>query len=43
MEDIPDLHFDVRETKETGKPLERVDVMEIMNVDTKESAHNSNS
>ena len=41
--DIPDLHFDVAETKEKGEPLERADVMEIMNVDTKESAQNSDS
>ena len=36
--DIPDLHFDAAETKEKGKPSERTDVMEIMDVDTKESA-----
>ena len=41
--DIPDLHFDVSETKEKGKPLESADVMEIMNVDTKESAQNSDT
>ena len=41
--DIPDLHFDVVETKETGKPSERADVMEIMKVDTKESAQNIDS
>ena len=41
--DIPDLHFDVAETKEKGKPLEREDVMVIMNVDTKESTQNSDS
>ena len=41
--DIPDLHFDTAETKEKGKPLERADVMEIMNVDTKENAQNSDS
>ena len=35
--DIPDLYFDVAETKEKGKPSERTDVMEIMDVDTKES------
>ena len=39
--DIPDLHFDTAETKEKGKPLERADVIEIMNVDTKENAQNS--
>ena len=41
--DIPDLHFDTAETKEKGKPSERADVMEIMNVDTKENAQNSDS
>ena len=41
--DIPDLHFDITETKEKGKLSERADVMEIMNVDTKESAKNSDS
>ena len=41
--DIPDLHFDEANTKEKNKPLERADVMEIMNVDTKESAQNSDS
>ena len=41
--DIPDLHFDVTETKEKGEPLERVDVMEIVNVGIKESAQNSDS
>ena len=35
--DIPNLHFDTAETKEKGKPSERTDVMEIMDVDTKES------
>ena len=39
--DIPDLHFDATETKEKSKPLETADVIEIMNVDTKESAQNS--
>ena len=39
--DIPDLHFDVTETKEKGEPLERVDVMEIVNMDMKESAQKS--
>ena len=38
--DIPDLHFDVTETKEKGKPSEKADVMEIVNVETKESAQN---
>ena len=41
--DIPDLHFDVTETKEKGKPSEKADVMEIVNVDTNESAQNSDS
>ena len=41
--DIPDLQFDTAETKEKGKPLERTDVMEIMDVDTKESVQNSDS
>ena len=41
--DIPDLHFDVTETKVKGKPSEKADVMEIVNVDTKESAQNSDS
>ena len=41
--DIPDLHFDAAETKEKSKPLERTDVMEIMDVDTKESTQNSDS
>ena len=31
------------ETKEKGKPLEKADVMEIMNVDTMENAQNSDS
>ena len=35
--DIPDLHFEVTETKVKGKPSEKADVMEIVNVDTKES------
>ena len=41
--DIPDLHFDATETKEESKPSERADVMEIINVDTKESMQNSDS
>ena len=41
--DIPDLHFDATETKEKSKPLERADVMEIMNVETKESMQSSDS
>ena len=39
--DIPDLHFDIPETKEKGEPLERVDLMEIVNTDMKESAQKS--
>ena len=35
--DIPDLHFDVAETKDKGKPLEKADVIEIMDVNTKRS------
>ena len=35
--DIPDLHFDVTETKEKGKPSEKTEVMEIMDVNTKRS------
>ena len=35
--DIPDLQFDVVEPDEEGESLERTDVMEIMDVDTKES------
>ena len=41
--DIPDLHFDATETKEKGESSERTDVIEIVNVDTKESTQNSNS
>ena len=41
--DIPDLHFDVMNVKEKKKTSEGTDVMEIVNVDTKESAQNSNS
>ena len=41
--DIPDLHFDVAETKEIGKPSEREDVLEIMDVDTKGIMQNSDS
>ena len=41
--DIPDLYFDITETKEKSEPLERVDVMEIVNMDIKESAQNSDS
>ena len=39
--DIPDLHFDEAQAKEKSKPSERTDVMEIMSVDTKENAQNS--
>ena len=41
--DIPDLHFDVMDTKEKNKMSERTEVMVIMNVDTKENAQNSDS
>ena len=41
--DIPDLYFDEAEAKEKSKPSERTDVMEIINVDTKKSAQNSDS
>ena len=41
--DIPDLHFDAAETKEKSKQSEAADVMEIMNVDTKENVHKSDS
>ena len=41
--DIPDLHFDTAEMKAKVKPSERTDVMEIMDVDRKESAQNSDS
>ena len=37
QKDIPDLHFDVTETKEKGKPSEKTEVMEIMDVNTKRS------
>ena len=36
--DIPDLHFDVMNVKEKKETSEGTDVMEIVNVDTKESA-----
>ena len=39
--DIPDLQFDVTETKEKGDSSERTEVMVIMNVDTKENMQNS--
>ena len=35
--DIPDLHFDEVDSKEKNKPSEKADVIEIVNVDTKES------
>ena len=41
--DIPDLQFDAAERKEKGDSPERTEVMEIMNVDTKENTQNSNS
>ena len=41
--DILDLHFDKADAKEKNKPSERTDVMEIMNVDTKKNAQNSDS
>ena len=41
--DIPDLHFDVMNVKEKKKTSEGTDVMEIVNVATKESAQNSDS
>ena len=41
--DIPDLQFDVKETKEKGDSSERTEVMVIMNVDTKENTQNSDS
>ena len=41
--DIPNLHFDAAETKEKSKPSETADVMEIMNVDTKENTQKSDS
>ena len=41
--DIPDLQFDAAERKEKGDSPERTEVMEIMNVDTKENTQNSDS
>ena len=41
--DIPDLHFDEADAKEKNKPSERTDVVEMMNVDTKKYAQNSDS
>ena len=41
--DIPDLHFDIMNTKEKNKMSERPDVMVIMNVDTKENTQNNDS
>ena len=39
--DIPDLQFDAAEQEEKGESSERTDVMEIMDVDTKESVTTS--
>ena len=36
--DIPDLHFDISETKEKGKPLERTEMLEMSDVDTNGNA-----
>ena len=41
--DIPDLHFYVMNFKDKKKMSEGADVMEIVNVDTKESMQNSDS
>ena len=41
--DIPDLHFDVMDAKEKNKPLEKEDVIVIMNVDTRENTQISDS
>ena len=41
--DIPDLHFYVMNVKDKKETSEGADVMEIVNVDTKESAQNSDS
>ena len=41
--DIPELHFDVMEAKETNKTSDRTEVMVIMNVDTKENTQKSDS
>ena len=35
--DIPDLHFDVTDTKEKGDSPKRTDVMEIMDVNKEDS------
>ena len=35
--DIPDLHFNVTDTKEKGDSLEKTEVMEIMDVNTEDS------
>ena len=35
--DIPDLHFDITDTKEKGDSSEKTEVMEIMDVNTKRS------
>ena len=34
--DIPDLHFDVKDRKERGNSSEKTEVMEIMDVNTKD-------
>ena len=41
--DIPDLHFDAADIIEKSKQSETANVMEIMNVDTKENAQKSDS
>ena len=41
--DIPDLQFDAAEPDEEGESSERTDVMEIMDMDTKESVTSQNS
>ena len=41
--DIPDLQFDAAEREEKGDSPERTEVMEIINVDTKENTQNSDS
>ena len=41
--DVPDLQFDVTETKEKGDSSERTEVIVIMKVDTKENMQNSDS
>ena len=41
--DIPDLQFDAADPDEEGESSERTDVMEIMDMDTKESVTSQNS